>query len=220
MISLLELKKKELVDFIDIEKQSKLKTSKEQISYLSSKIQKTTGLLQYCVETLKEQDAASFLNISEHMIQRMFDIDHKFPVDSDLKSKIDLEFDLVLNSDALFKEIKKLNYKQVKVPNAPCFIADECVNSNENLVVLSWQMNASKHNVQGYVLELDDGTNEGSFKEVYCGAETICQINGLSSNHIYNARVKAFNQAGCSDYSQIISIPSSPSKLKFFLNLI
>ena len=65
--------------------------------------------------------------------------------------------------------------------------------------------------VQGFLLEVDDGTHEGHFKEVYYGPETMCQINGLVTNSIYNARVKAFNQAGFSEYSQIISIAASPS---------
>ena len=64
MIRMLELKKKELVDFIDMEKTSKQKAVREQVTYLSSKIQKTTGLLQFCVETLKEQDPSSFLQVN------------------------------------------------------------------------------------------------------------------------------------------------------------
>lgn len=57
------MKKKELVDFIENEKAKKISQQKDQISYLSSKIQKTTGLLQFCVETLKEQDPTSFLQV-------------------------------------------------------------------------------------------------------------------------------------------------------------
>ena len=114
MIRLLEQKKKELVDFIDMEKTSKVKSVKEQVSFLSTRIQKTTGLLQFCVETLKEQDACSFLQISEHMIHRMADVDNKFPQDADLQPKVELDFDFLLNSDGLYKEIKKLNYTQLK----------------------------------------------------------------------------------------------------------
>ncbi len=213
MISLLQNKKKELVEFIDTEKQIKIKSSKEQISFFSTKIQKTTGLLQFCVETLKEQNPNSFLQISEHMLNRVLDVEQKFIQDLDSRQSVDLDFDLVLNSSSILKEINKLNYKQIKVPAAPIFVAEECLNDpNATRMILSWKQKVVKGNVLGYVLELDDGTVEGNFKEVYCGADTICQINGLVMNSVYNARVKAFNQAGCSEYSNILSISSSPSK--------
>lgn len=142
------------------------------------------------------------------MINRVSYIDNKFP--HDLDSKIELDFDYVLDIESVYKEIKKLSYKHVKIPSTPSFIDEECVqNSTESFLMLSWRPEA-KSNAQGYILEIDDGSN-GSFKEVYCGPDTICQINGLSSDCIYNARVKAFNKAGTSDYSQIISLPSSES---------
>ena len=65
MLRLLELKKKELVEFIDMEKMTKTKSIKDQIGYLSGKVQRTTGLLQFCVETLKEQDPSSFLQVNK-----------------------------------------------------------------------------------------------------------------------------------------------------------
>ncbi len=169
----------------------------------------------------------------------MSDIETRFP-------QIDMEyihnelnnnnnFDLMLNNEQLIKEIKKLHYKQLKVPNAPHFLAEDCRNdtspppASAPIIILSWQqkmsMNnnnnnpkqllnntASSSNVQGYVLEIDDGTFEGDFKQVYRGNDSMCQINGLVSNCVYNARVKAFNQAGFSEYSPIFSIPASPSK--------
>ncbi len=221
MINLLQNKKKELVEFIDTEKQTKIKSSKEQIIFFSSKIQKTTGLLQFCVETLKEQNPNSFLQISEHMLSRVSDVEQKFVQDLELKQAVDLDFDLMLNSSNILKEINKLNYKQIKVPAAPAFVAEECLNDpTATRMILSWQQKVVRGNVLGYVLELDDGTVEGKFKEVYCGADTICQINGLLMNSVYNARVKAFNQAGCSEYSNILSISSSPSKQLIYLNKI
>jgi tripartite motif-containing protein 9/67 len=113
-----------------------------------------------------------------------------------------------------------------KVPNPPSFIAEECTtDAKTSTIILSWQhqqqqpkIKGSSSSVQGFLLEVDDGTHEGHFKEVYCGVETMCQINGLVANSIYNARVKAFNQAGFSDYSQIISVAASPSTCYLLLS--
>lgn len=198
------------------------------------------------------------------MIARMADIERKFPLESELKSRacdVDFDFELMLNSDVMLKELRKLQYKQVKVPNAPSFLVEECLSGGGNnggdggsrnseneaktavvdpVIVLSWHHQklssnvtttslttsnnkmsiSSSRDVHGYVLEVDEGTPESAFKQVYCGPDTICQINGLEPNKVYNARVKAFNQAGFSDYSQVISIPSTPSMIFIsFLNL-
>ena len=48
------------------------------------------------------------------MINRMCDIESKFPQDTDLQPKVELDFDFMLNSEGIYKEIKKLNYKQLK----------------------------------------------------------------------------------------------------------
>jgi tripartite motif-containing protein 9/67 len=212
MIRLVEMKKKELINFIHNEKASRIKGIKDQVSHLSLKIQKTTGTLQYCVETLKEPDPTSFLQTSEYMLQRMSNILNKFPKDAELQPKVDFDFDFVLNSDAAFREINKLNYKQIKVPNTPAFIADECTTNPNEIIILSWQQKTiNRNNVQGYILEIDEGSDCSPFKEVYRGSDTMCQINGLIPNSTYNARVKAYNQAGYSSYSNIISISASPS---------
>ena len=168
MINMLAAKKKELVEFVDLEKSGKVKATKEQITFLSSKVQRTTGLLQFCVETLKEPDASSFLQISEFMINRMMDVQNKFQ-DSESLPANELDFDFMLNSDALYKEIKKLHYKQIKVPNAPSFMAEGCVNDpSQSVIILSWNQKTShKNNVQGYILEIDDGSPDGPFKVVF-----------------------------------------------------
>lgn len=65
MIRNLEAKKKDLVELIDAEKAARVKLVRDQVGGLSSRINKTTGLLQYCVETLKEQDPSSFLLVKK-----------------------------------------------------------------------------------------------------------------------------------------------------------
>ena len=78
MIRMLEMKKKELVEFIDMEKTSKIKAVREQVMSMSTKIQKTTGLLQFCVETLKEQDPSSFLQVNSAILFLLFVLSQKY----------------------------------------------------------------------------------------------------------------------------------------------
>jgi hypothetical protein len=49
----------------------------------------------------------------------MSDIDGKFPNQeaADLQPRVELDFDFLLNTETIHKEIKKLNYKQLKGKN-------------------------------------------------------------------------------------------------------
>ncbi|XP_052551045.1 tripartite motif-containing protein 67 isoform X10 [Tympanuchus pallidicinctus] len=183
----------------------------DQINHCTLKLRQSTGLMEYCLEVIKENDPSGFLQISDALIKRV-QVSQEQWVKGALEPKVSAEFDLTLDSEPLLQAIHQLDFIQMKfpvtVPPVPLLQLEKCCTRN-NSVTLAWRMPPLSHNpVEGYILELDDGDG-GQFREVYVGKETLCTIDGLHFNSTYNARVKAFNSSGVGPYSKTVILQTS-----------
>ncbi|KAM9841983.1 E3 ubiquitin-protein ligase TRIM9 isoform 5-T5 [Aulostomus maculatus] len=218
LIDALNRRKAQLLARVNKEHEHKLKVVRDQISHCTVKLRQTTGLMEYCLEVIKENDPSGFLQISDALIRRVHMTESQWGKGT-LTPRMTSDFDLTLDSGPLLQTIHQLDFVQMKVsvtwpclpssvPAAPMLQLEECCTQN-NSATLSWkQPPLSTITVDGYILELDDG-NGGPFREVYVGTETICTVDGLHFNSTYKSRVKAFNTSGVGQYSKTLIMQTS-----------
>ncbi|XP_073672721.1 E3 ubiquitin-protein ligase TRIM9 [Garra rufa] len=235
LIEALTRQKAKLLTKVTKEKESKLKTVKDQITHCTMKLRQTTGMMEFCLEVIKENDPSGFLQISDALIKRVQASQDQW-VKGALEPKVCPEFALTVNTDPLMQSILQLDFTQNKdgqeaalltqmhagdqkeeestgaetptVPPAPLLQLEKCCMRN-NSATLAWRITTVQAlPVEGYVLELDDG-NSGPYREVYVGKETICTVDGLHFNSSYSARVKAYNSAGVGSYSKVVVLKTS-----------
>ncbi|XP_018086035.1 E3 ubiquitin-protein ligase TRIM9 isoform X8 [Xenopus laevis] len=211
LIDALNRRKVQLLSRVNKEHEHKLKVVRDQISHCTVKLRQTTGLMEYCLEVIKENDPSGFLQISDALIRRVHLTEDQWGKGT-LTPRMNTDFDLNLDSAPLLQSIHQLDFVQMKVPSLvpapPLLHLEECCNHN-NSATLSWkQPSMSMVQTEGYILELDDG-NGGQFREVFVGKETMCTVDGLHFNSTYSARVKAFNKTGVSLYSKTLILQTS-----------
>ncbi|KAM6965484.1 E3 ubiquitin-protein ligase TRIM9 [Aplochiton taeniatus] len=212
LIEALSRQKAKLLTKTTKEKDCKLKVVRDQITHCTMKLRQTTGMMEFCLEVIKENDPSGFLQISDALIKRVTSSQDQW-VKGALEPKVGPEFDLNLNTDALLQSILQLDFVQNKaesgpVPSAPLLQLEKCC-SRDNSATLAWRVPAPPGSpIEGYVLELDDG-NGGQYREVYVGKETVCTVDGLHFNSAYNTRVKAYNVTGVGPYSQPVVLKTS-----------
>uniref|UniRef100_A0A8C3XQJ5 Tripartite motif containing 9 n=1 Tax=Chelydra serpentina TaxID=8475 RepID=A0A8C3XQJ5_CHESE len=214
LIDALNRRKAQLLSRVNKEHEHKLKVVRDQISHCTVKLRQTTGLMEYCLEVIKENDPSGFLQISDALIRRVHLTEDQWGKGT-LTPRMTTDFDLNLDSAPLLQSIHQLDFVQMKasspVPAPPILQLEECCTHN-NSATLSWkQPPLSTVQVEGYILELDDG-NGGQFREVYVGKETMCTVDGLHFNSTYSARVKAFNKTGVSQYSKTLVLQTLSSQ--------
>ncbi|XP_062824761.1 E3 ubiquitin-protein ligase TRIM9 isoform X2 [Anolis carolinensis] len=207
LIDALNRRKAQLLSRVNKEHEHKLKVVRDQISHCTVKLRQTTGLMEYCLEVIKENDPSGFLQISDALIRRVHLTEDQWGKGT-LSPRMTTDFDLNLDNAPLLQSIHQLDFVQMKMPAAPFLQLEECCTHN-NSATLSWkQPPLSAVQAEGYILELDDG-NGGQFREVYVGKETMCTVDGLHFNSTYSARVKAFNKSGVSPYSKTLVLQTS-----------
>ncbi|XP_056914573.1 E3 ubiquitin-protein ligase TRIM9 isoform X3 [Takifugu flavidus] len=207
LIEALTRRKAQLLAQVNKEHEHKLKVVRDQISHCTVKLRQTTGLMEYCLEVIKENDPSGFLQISDALIRRVHMTEGQWGKGT-LTPRMTSDFDLTLDNGPLLQTIHQLDFVQMKVPAAPMLQLEECCTQN-NSATLSWkQPPLSTIAVDGYILELDDG-NGGPFREVYVGTETICTVDGLHFHSTYKSRVKAFNASGVGQYSKTLIMQTS-----------
>ncbi|XP_022240557.1 E3 ubiquitin-protein ligase TRIM9-like, partial [Limulus polyphemus] len=203
LIEAIFARKQQLLEFARQERDHKIKTLRDQITSCTSKLQQTTGLLQFCIEALKETDPTAFLQVGAALVSRVADVDIRWNQEMILKPWVTSDFNFSLDYQSVLPVIHYMTFAQMKPPGPPVIIPEESSTEN-NTITIAWQPQSPSF-VEYYIVEVEEGNN-GLFKEVYRGPDTVTTVNGLHFNTEYKTRVKAFNNKGESPYSKEIQL--------------
>ncbi|KAL8622909.1 hypothetical protein ACOMHN_027030 [Nucella lapillus] len=115
LMEVVKKRKEELLANVQEERTLKVTTLREQVSDCTALLHRTTGLLQYCIEVLKETDHSSFLQVSPGLINRVSMADINFNKEMELAPRISPEFELTVDNTTCIHTIQNMNFFQMKV---------------------------------------------------------------------------------------------------------
>ncbi|XP_049500987.1 tripartite motif-containing protein 67 isoform X8 [Panthera uncia] len=114
LVDALTRQKAKLLTKVTKEREHKLKMVWDQINHCTLKLRQSTGLMEYCLEVIKENDPSGFLQISDALIKRV-QVSQEQWVKGALEPKVSAEFDLTLDSEPLLQAIHQLDFIQMKL---------------------------------------------------------------------------------------------------------
>lgn len=112
LIQMIYRRQDDLLEAVRLEKESKLRFLKDQQTICTSKLQQTTGFLQFCIESLKETDSAAFMQVGEMLITKVKKTDTKWQ--EDISEQISFNEQLQLFDVEVCKAIEDLNFIKLK----------------------------------------------------------------------------------------------------------
>ncbi|KAJ0063275.1 hypothetical protein NL108_015624, partial [Boleophthalmus pectinirostris] len=203
LIEALNRRKAQLLARVNKEHEHKLKVIQNVLPECSSRMFFQNVLPECSSRMFFQNVLVSFTLVGDALIRRVHMTEGQWGKGT-LTPRMSSDFDLTLDSGPLLQTIHQLDFSLL----APMLQLEESCTQN-NSATLSWkQPPLSTVAVEGYILELDDGSG-GPFREVYVGAETICTVDGLHFNSSYRSRVKAFNSSGVGQYSKTLLMHTS-----------
>ncbi|XP_046803035.1 E3 ubiquitin-protein ligase TRIM9 [Lucilia cuprina] len=104
-----------LLEAIRMDKDTKIRILKDQQSNCTGKLQQTTGLIQFCIEALKETDSAAFLQVGSMLINRVANTDMTWHQEvTNAAPRVSPIVDLTLDDASVLRAIDNLNFIQMK----------------------------------------------------------------------------------------------------------
>ncbi|XP_069811730.1 tripartite motif-containing protein 67 isoform X10 [Dendropsophus ebraccatus] len=138
LVDALNRQKAKLLTKVTKEREHKFKVVWDQINHCTLKLRQSTGLMEYCLEVIKENDPSGFLQISDALIKRVQGSQEQW-VKGALEPKVSPEFDLTLDSDPLLQAIHQLDFIQMKL----AFFTFDSNTAHRDIVLSNDNMTAS-----------------------------------------------------------------------------